>query len=272
MTDAKGELFSRLYVEKATGLVDSARARVRIASHVVKLNDSVALHFMQVVKRELGLEVPWGGVTWEVETFLKKCVLHDFLDCITLITHLCESYGRGFVPVWLEFARRVLNEERLPYRIDDKGGVHPRVDQEFEHSREAIVAGLDKENMGAARHSLEEGFRALRADNADTLAAVRAAFDAVENVFKSRSGEPRLGSRELENFLRPILERKYSGRARNGANQLLSSFSNFVNAAHQYRHADGESEQTPPPLELAVAFLSLSAGFLRWLLDLTSDA
>lgn len=133
-----------------------------------------------------------------------------------------------------------------------------------------IIAGLDQQNMVAARTSLEAAFSALRADNADTLTAVRAAFDAVENVFKTRSGEPRLGSRELEAFLRPIIEKKYSGRARNGASQLLSSFSNFVNAAHQYRHADGEAEPTPPPLELAVVFLSLSADFLRWLLDLTA--
>jgi hypothetical protein len=62
----------------------------------------------------------------------------------------------------------------------------------------------------------------------------------------------------------------YGGAARNFASLMLNSFADWVNAAHQYRHAEGVEQPAPPPLKLAVLSVSSSAAFLRWLAEVDS--
>jgi hypothetical protein len=50
--------------------------------------------------------------------------------------------------------------------------------------------------------------------------------------------------------------------------QMLASFSDWVDAAHHYRHAPGEGQPTEPPEEVWQLLMSQGGGFARWLSQL----
>lgn len=271
MTDegdpTSGQLYSRLYLDKPKSIEDSLRARKRVSAAYFNLPNSARDGFASSVKAELGVDVPLHGYNYNFTTFFETCVRRDFLDSITLLAHRLTSTERA---KWITLIQRIFSEEGLPFRIDTLGGIHPTVDLELDRSRQSIIQGLDEAGLSAARVSIEAAFNALGVDGSDTVSMVRNSFDALENHMKSRFEVARLGSKEIEKHIRPLALQRYEGRAKEAASQLISSYAKLVDAAHQYRHADGEAEPTPPPMELAIAFVSLSASFLRLLLDLTS--
>jgi len=79
---------------------------------------------------------------------LEKAQLRDVLDSITLRfktlkVPLYDGTGENTKKAEADFlaeARRIFAEERVRYRIDDKGGVHFTVDAEFERSRIATLS------------------------------------------------------------------------------------------------------------------------------------
>jgi hypothetical protein len=83
-------------------------------------------------------------------------------------------------------------------------------------------------------------------------------------------GAPRLTADEITGRLRPALEKHYESErtARRAALKMADALSEWVDGAHNYRHAEGEEEPTPPPLALALVFMSSGAGFLRWLAEI----
>ena len=62
-----------------------------------------------------------------------------------------------------------------------------------------------------------------------------------------------------------------NGAALEASKQLLNSWSDWVVALQQYRHADRTAEPSPPPTDLAVALISTGTDFLRWLLDIETS-
>ena len=163
---------------------------------------------------------------------------------------------------------RIFRQENLSYKIDNDGVVHYFQDQEFDESNSSVIAGLAKASHAAARGAFEEAAAALRGATPDTLTAVRRAFDAVENIFKMMFSEPRLGTSEINKRLKPLLSTKYEGRTVDAAKLMASAMSEWVNACHNYRHAPGEPDPSPPPIEVAVALVSTAASHIRWLLTL----
>jgi hypothetical protein len=100
----------------------------------------------------------------------------------------------------------------------------------------------------------------------DTRAAVWGVFDAVETVFKLIfSKATRLGASEVKSMLRPLALSSLVGAERNATGQILNSLEDWVNACHQYRHAQGVEEREPPSEALALLMVSNGAAYLRWL-------
>lgn len=269
MTDSDtpiGQRFSLVYLSAAVTRSDSDRMRVRLfAKYNEVLTDPVKL--LNLVHSELGLEPGGASAHWRLKNHFESCDVRDLLDTITLACRAHSAYTTS-VNSWINAARRIFREESIAYRIDDKGGVHPLIDAEFERGRLATIRGLDALGLKSARASMDQAFDAIGNGDEGDLLAIKSTFDAVENVFKQAFGVARLGSKEIMSSLGPLIDKKYSGRARDAANQLCAAFGNFANAAHQYRHADASVEPTPPPPALAVAFVSLGTSFLRLLLDL----
>jgi hypothetical protein len=101
--------------------------------------------------------------------------------------------------------------------------------------------------------------------------AIRATFTAIEGLFILMFPEvKRLASGETSR-LRARIERVYNGdrRAQETSAEMLQSLSDWIDAAHHYRHEEGKPDTVAqPPLTLAVYLVSTGAAHLRWLAEL----
>lgn len=93
---------------------------------------------------------------------------------------------------------------------------------------------------------------------------MRRAFDAVENLFKIRFGVSRLGAAEIKSKLQSAATSD-GKRAANTAARVNAAFAEWANACHQYRHAPGEPDPSPPPRWLATTIVDGASTYIRYL-------
>ena len=154
------------------------------------------------------------------------------------------------------------------YRVDRMGGVHPAVDLEFDRARAASVAAMELARYNAAREAFEGAVKQL-GEPMDTRAAVRGVFDAIETLFKLMFPHAsRLGASEIKKYLRPLVFDPLTGAERDATGLMLNALEDWINACHQYRHAQGVEESDPPTEQFALLIVSSGAAFLRWLVAL----
>lgn len=266
----RGALFSRVYLERGKPQADSKRFRARVGSEIASLPFPHA-NTAGLILRELGVKVEKVGHTriiYKFESFINTAALRDVLDTITLIYRSIQSANpERDRENFRNFVERVMREENLGYCLDDSGGVRFYVDEEFERSRSSIINGLSGTQFAAAREAFQDAHEALL--SSDTLTAVRRSFDAVENVFKLQFQVSRLGASEIKSKLGPQLTAVYTGRVADAAGRLAASFAEWTNAAHQFRHAPGGPDPSPPPAEMAILMVSEAASLLRWLVSIS---
>lgn len=262
----KGQLFSRIYLERSPAAADSKRFRHRLASWIGQHQHSLQ-DLARTIRNELGVSPTkpnTSAIDWAY--FLEHAELRDVADTITFAYRELKVTGAGhFAPQLIEFAERALREENVSLNVDDEGGVHFFVDEEFQRARVATIAILGEAGNSAALSSYERGLQAMV--GGDTLTGVRGVFDAAEGLFKQATGEPRLGSAELSKQLKLRTKLYYSDRAGDAAGLMLTGYGTWVNACHQYRHADHVPEPTPPPQEIAVALIATGSAFIRWMAE-----
>jgi hypothetical protein len=271
-----GKPFSRVYLEPGKPTHDSDRFRSRLAAffdQFVKLSSDRAL--ARLIHRELGVAVQSdheGGFLWA--HFFETAQIADLLSSLTF-TWMALTGDRQIEAAekWLRFVRRVLLEENVSYRVDEACGVHFLVDEEFERSRVATLAILGRPGYAAVLKEFDDAYRSLDRDPPDGKTAIKATFEAVEILFKLVCHDKqveRLSSNEIAKHLGSKVTSLYAGNApaSSAANQMLASFGNWVNAAHNYRHGQKTEEVVQPPAELAIAMLSSGASFLRWLAEI----
>ncbi len=199
-------------------------------------------------------------------SLLESLELVQFLDFTTTFCHVVSlNTSRDEGPEFIGFVQRAFNEENVAYEVDNLGGIHYRIDAEFQANRAASMQALEGPENAAARASFEAAHEALRNHKSDTIMAVRLAFDAVENLFKRIHGTSRLGAGEVKSKLSAIGDAS-SVRAGDSARRFNASFAEWVNACHQYRHADGEPDPTPPPRWLAIALVDSASIYIRYLI------
>jgi hypothetical protein len=264
-----GQRFTSVYLERSEPTRDSRRFRARLGNFL----DSSSSHNTEDAAEEIALEIGervdtgYEGYQWSI--YIKRISINDLLDSITI---MYQSFVVGtnphFAREFHNFVARAFREENVGYRIDEKGGVHFYADEDFERSRTSTISGLDQPRYGAAAEAYEDAHAALSGAEPDTLLAVRRAFDAVENLFKMMFSVPRLGATEVKSKLGPDLPQTYPGRAGDSAKLLADGFASWVNAAHQFRHAPGVPDPSPPPLGLALVMVSSAGTYLRWLREL----
>ncbi len=277
--------FRRLYLRPDSPLPDSPRFRRRLATIVPERYFAVYEsrtslgHFME---SQFGIEVPhyegMGGRVFKFEDHFLQAHIDDVLESITAIArYLAGGPGRSSASDhWVNTVRQVFAEEHMAYRIDDDGVGHPLVDQAFEATRVSVIGALGGETFNAARAHFENAIAALEEDPPDTRGAVRDCFDAAENLFKLLTGTGQdLTQSNVTAMLKPIVDRLHGGLAKatqSHAGRMLSSFADWANAGHPYRHAQGDTEIQAPTVALAVLYLSTGAGFIRWLAHMLTMA
>ncbi len=261
-----GERISLAYYPKSENLADSQKFRKRIISFLVDKSTTDPL--LTIIPQEIGRDIVFApmGINWT--NTLNNLTTLEFLDTLTLLVKRSDSGRRRIIQ---PFVQRVLQEESLAYRMDELGGFHPLVDQAFEVERIELISRLGQAGYAAAATAYREAMDALAPGAPDTLRAVRSVIDAVENVFKLASAEKRIGASEIKSKLPLLLPQQLDGRARDASLRMIASFAEWANASHQYRHADAQPDPTPPPLDLAVQFMSSASGWLRWLMALDAS-
>jgi hypothetical protein len=262
----QGARFSHVYLERGEPAQDSRRMRRRLASVVWSWSDDSRQALAKLVTRELGVAVPYnvGYNWWE---FFDNCEIRDVLDLVTVAFRQL-FFGRG--GNWLGEVQRIFAEENVHYRVDNQGGVHFYLDEQFAGNRAATIAALQSARYANVLHSFEGGLAALSQVPPDGKGAIRATFAAVEGLFRLIFPKaPRLGAKESE-ALRPLLQAAHAGDnvAQSASGKLLTSFKEWIDAAHLYRHEQGKEEVAQPPLTLAVYLTSTGASHLRWLAEL----
>jgi hypothetical protein len=271
---ASGERFSQVYLNRGKPTEDSPRVRRRIAALIDVIQDLDDLG--AVVPRELGLEMRWTGLGPNWPAFLNGADLRDLLDLITLAYRNLENkkstgLRRMNAPAqWIDEVRRIFEEENFGYTIDDKGGVHYRLDEEFARARSATIAALGATRYANVLDSFERGMTALAGAPPDGKNGIRLTFAAVEGLFRLIiPPAQRLGAAELDGMV-PLINRVYAAdpTALRSSNKMINSMKDWTDAAHFYRHEQGAQEIAQPPLGLAIYLISSGASHLRWLSEI----
>jgi len=269
-----GKPYSHLYVERGKPATDSAKARRRVHGLFVALfdydgRDQVAKY----LRLKCGLRVP-GIIGYESawEPVFDNITLETFLDIITYVhKFFTESKLVDSATRWRNGIIEILKEENVAYEIDAKCGVHPLVDQEFQHNIETAIAGLGSPRY---RNALDLFLRMkgeLKNIPPDGKQAWRAIFASLECIFRLMfQNSQRLTSSEIRKHLRPLIRRSYGGDEAQlqAAEKLLDSFEDWVDASHNYRHEPGHEEPAQPPFELAVLAISQGTSFVRFIAEL----
>ncbi len=251
--------------------------RFRVADTIdtlLSFKEEFDVGYGRYLEAELGVEVVQSGynlfVNWR--DFLTRCELPVFLDAITLIHRLAQRQQHNLnLRGYRERVERIFRETNVAYRLDEECGVHPFVDSAFEVSRSAAIAGLDAGRYAAAREHVERSDQAMLAVAPDYRQAIRSIFDTTETIFKLMfSRENQLNSRAIQNKLKPVIEARYSEgtTAMRAVNKQRDGFEDWINSAHNYRHAAGEQEPSQPPKELAELMVSQGFGWVRWLVEM----
>jgi hypothetical protein len=238
----QARLFSRLYLEHGPPTRDSKRMRRRLAA---VWPDVYGREIASWITKRLGVEVPtdyWSGsARWE--EYLGKAELRDVLDAITIAARVSRDDR------FLTEVATIFREENVGYRIDTEGVVHFAIDAEFERAVQLAISGLDDPRYGNVIAAFKRIQPELDKDPPDGRQAIRAAFDAVEALFKLMFRVPRLGGGEVEAHLAPIVSKRAVVEAeRRAASKWLSSFKCWIEACHFYRHEQGQPDPINRPL------------------------
>jgi hypothetical protein len=270
----QGQRFSLVYLRRDDQLEDSARMRRRLGATIEDFDRG---HFNQYLQKSLGLEYKYlrGMKAW-TEYFL-ELDLRDVLDSVTIFFRFLiewqtkgdqydRRHARETLPLWLPEVRRIFAEEGVRYSVDDRGGVHLRVDEQFEVTRAATVRGMGDPRYAAALASLEAGYQALDGAPPDGREAIRDVFGAAENVFKQTFGAQRLAGHLIDQYLRPaVAALPWNQEALEAGDVMCDALKNWATAAHKYRHEIGRPDPHQPPLDVAVLMVSQGTAFVRWL-------
>ena len=152
----RGERFSQVYLERGEPTEDSPRMRRRLAA----LTESVSLRenheLAQFATQQLGVDIPTIGTGWRsFPNFLRDCDLRDALDLVTVAFRYFYIRDRTVAGNIVRGASAIFREENLHYTVDDQGGVHLTVDDEFARSKGATIAALQANRYANALHAFD---------------------------------------------------------------------------------------------------------------------
>ena len=256
----EGELFRRNYVRPDQKVSDSPRARRRILQVDRALHENRQYEFVKLVEGELGVKFPGAGYP-NHEKFWTDADIDDFLSAVTLLHRVAEHRK-------LDALRRIFEEEHLRYRIDDQGGVHYLIDEQFERSVAASIDGLGSAKYEAARHALEQTLDGMSGANPSGKSLISGVFEAVESAFLARiqpANVNRLNDQSINNHLRPIFVGRYANApdADDKIDRVLELLKAWVKTAHPFRHGVAFDQIHEAPFDYAVLLADQGMAFLR---------
>jgi hypothetical protein len=268
-----GERFSHLYVRSPERAQDSGRARHRVATLFrERIFTDHAERLAPYIGQQLGVPLPGDGkYSSQWSEFIRECHTPDFLDTITLIyRYLFWHANEEIAQWWRDTVRQIFAEENLAYAIDDVGGVHPAIDQEFQRNIVSSIAALQAPRYQNIGQFIESALAHLTAEPPNYKQAWRAMLSAVEGLFGLMFPYVRLSVEEIERCLLPLVLAAYQAdpAAQGAARAMVSGLQNWLEASHIYRHRPGAADVPQPPADVAILAISYAASLVRWLAGL----
>jgi len=249
---------------------DSARARHRIGSLFREgLFHSRFDQLAAYLVRNIGISLPENHrypSCWH--QFMRECRIADFIDTITVVyRYLFWHVSEEIANWWRDSVKQIMAEENLAYEIDEVGGLHPRIDSEFQRNVASAVAGLEAERYRGVRELLERASGNLSANPPNYRQAWRATLSAMEAVFALMFPQARFTNDEIERHLKPLIERAYQGdpTSQKAALRMLICLQEWVEASRSFRHYPGAPDCSQPPPDMAVLSISCGASLVRWI-------
>jgi hypothetical protein len=272
-TQSKGEFFSRAYIERGPPTRDSQAFRNRLTGYLEANHRDEFYAIASVAKQELGLVVDIRHgvhVYADVPDFVQTRPMPKVLDLITVIWRVLQPrYGHTN---WREFVARAMRDENLGYSIDEIGGVHYLVDEEFERNRISVLRAVETPRYAAVRAAFESAHSYLDAQPPDTKACVRSMFEALEILARlMESGAQRLNRQLVEKLKVSATWLNADAVEVKALERIFDSFADWVDAMHMYRHGQAVEEPVAPSIEFAVYALSSGAATLRLLLGVDAS-
>ncbi|MFL4471965.1 hypothetical protein ACERZ8_19550 [Tateyamaria armeniaca] len=166
---------------------------------------------------------------------------------------------------------RIFDEECVGYAIDDSGIVRRRFDEAFESERTNTILTLNAGDLAAALEHVSSVDRMLLQVPMDGRSAVRGIFDAAENIFRIMfPTQNSLNSAAIRSVLQSSIQARFEGQSpeQQASLKTVRSFSEWIDAAHFYRHADGQTEPSQPSEMTTVVLVGQGYSFVRWLASL----
>lgn len=275
----RGQRFTHVYLDRSVPLGDDELFRRRLGGYCFSNFYDWRHELADYVKQEIGISVPFQNHLRDWEGLFVSVKIHHALDLVTIIWRYLSEFDSRRMAIanvsneadkWLEFVRRVFQENNLHYTVDSLGGVHFLVDQEFEFNRLSTLRCLEAPRFAGVRSAFEASQRYLDGQPPDTKAAVRSAFEAVEILARLMVDTKNLNKWLVLNELLPIARQVYSHdpAATATVQGLFAGFAEWVDAIHNYRHGQRTEDPVAPPLNVAVHILSSGASYLRWLVEI----
>jgi len=267
--EQKGKRFSLVYLERGVPARDNERFRNRLAAYYLEhFSERYQEPIRRALQREAGIDVPAYAYGYMVDKVFKNGDVRDVLDAITIIYQELINHGqRGLASGWKSFVSKALREENVGYALDDYGGAHYFIDEEFERNRASTLAVLEQPQYGGVRGAVEDAYRHLDATPADTKASVRSIFEALEILAKGMVETKNLNKWIVENTLKERCLGLYQDDAvaAKVIAGMFDSLAPWVDAIHNYRHGQPGEEPVAPDEALCVHILSTGSSYIRWL-------
>lgn len=262
----QGGLFLRNYSRPEKKLSDSEPTRIRVLALLKSQGNTTLEKFRTVVEAELGVKVPWGSYAHDFEPFFERVSTKHFLSSVTLILRIVERKN----PILNEL-RRIFEEESLHYKIDDLGGVHYLVDEQFNEAMRTALEALQEDKFGAARHAFETAMNKLAQVNPSGKEVIRDIFETVEAAFLTVVKDPavdRLNNSNVKKYLVPILNQRYASveHAAEHVERVTTMISGWVSVAHLFRHGLNGEQPHEAPLDYAILMAPHGAAILRYII------
>jgi hypothetical protein len=267
-----GIKFSQVYLDMGAPVNDSPRVRNRVSAFYWEILTDDSIKLVSLIHKETGAKVPFLTSSYSLSSFFERCETRDFLDSITIIyKYFIENKKPYKAKQWYKFISRIFKEENLGYRLDDQGGVHFYIDEEFERARASVISGLS--NHPAVNDSFSKAYAFLDATPPDTSSAVKSIFEALEILYKhivKAEGKDRLNSHGVQKKIKQLFQEFHKSNPIEvtATDHLMDSFCDWIEAGHMYRHGQKVDEPAPPSLDFAVLYVSQGASYLRALLKL----
>ena len=239
-----GDRFSFLYLQSGDPVPDSARARHRVGALFSEAafmthGKELAAH----LGRNLGIPVPGDGHKqshWH--QFVRDCRTADFFDVVTVVyRYLFWHVNESAANWWRDAVRQIFNDENLAYQIDDAGGVHPRVDREFQRNVVSAVAGFQSERYKKDSRVDEHQLAQSQCRTSQLQASMACNIFSRGNTLGLMFPYARLTTDEVKRRLRPLVDLAYEGdaTAQKAAHLILDGFEQWVESSQHYRHQPG---------------------------------